>query len=193
MCGRYYIEIDEEELRDIVIEVERKARESGEQLTLSSAMKTGGEIFPTDVVPVRTGGGYEAMKWGFVGYNGRPVINARSETAREKPMFQGAIRERRCLIPAGGYYEWQKAGAKKVKYRFFIPGQKLHFAGCWRQEKGSGLYTFVILTRQAAGGAEAIHDRMPVIIPENRRDAWLCEGPEAMGEAVTALAFQPAV
>ena len=194
MCGRYYIEIDEEELRDIVIEVEKKTRESGEQLTLGGAMKTNGEIFPTDVVPVRTeDGGYAAMKWGFVGYNGKPVINARSETALEKPMFQNAMRERRCLIPAGGYYEWRKAGAKKVKYQFFIPGQRLHFAGCWRQEKGSQIYTFVILTRQAAGGAEAIHDRMPVIIPESRMDAWLREGPEAMKEAVTELSYKPAV
>ena len=190
MCGRYYIEIDEEELRDIVIEVEKKARESGEQLTL----KTGGEIFPVDVVPVQTGiGCYEPMKWGFAGFKGKPVINARSETALEKPMFQKPMEDQRCLIPAGGYYEWKKEGAKKIKYQFFIPGKPLYFAGCWRQEKGSRLNTFVILTRPAAGGAETIHDRMPVIIPQSHREAWLNAGAEVMKEAVIGLSYKPVV
>ena len=186
MCGRYYIEIDEDELQDIVDAVEKESRGSGEQLTI----KTSGEVFPTDVVPVQTGlKQYQAMKWGFVSYNGKPVINARSETAAEKPMFKQAMQERRCLIPAGGYFEWQKSGAKRIKYRFHIPGSPLYFAGCYRQEKNSPGCNFVILTRQAPSGIDAIHDRMPVIIPHDRINAWLYHGPDAMKDSITELSF----
>jgi len=188
MCGRYYIEIDEKELQDIVDEVERNIHESGEQLTF----KTSGEFFPTDAAPVQTGSGcYRLMRWGFAGYNGKPVINARSETALEKPMFRQSMLERRCLIPASGYYEWRKDEKKKIKHRLFIPGQPMFFAGCWRQEKDSPLPAFVILTRPAAGAVEAIHDRMPVIIPRNRADVWLNDGPDTMREAIEALSCKP--
>ena len=186
MCGRYYLEIDEKELQEIVREVEKKTTGYPEQLRL----KTGGEIFPTDTVPVQTGiGRYQPMKWGFIGFDGRPVINARSETAPEKPMFKGAMQACRCLIPAGGYYEWRKEGSKKIKYRLFIPGSMMYFAGCWRMEKNLGLYTFVILTQPAAESVAMIHDRMPVIIPHSRIDAWLNESPDAMREAVTNLSI----
>ena len=189
MCGRFYIEIDERELRDIAEEIDKKARETNGQLSF----KASGEVFPTDVVPVQTGAGlFRPMKWGFVGFNGKPVINARSETALEKPMFKKAMLERRCLVPASGYYEWQKAGAAKVKYRIYTPGSPVYFAGCWRQEGGGPLCTFVILTRAAAGGLEAIHDRMPVIIPRGKAGDWLQGGPEAMKDAVTELIYKEA-
>jgi len=162
------------------------AKNANEQMKF----KVSGEIFPTDTVPVQTGiGRYQAMRWGFVGFSGKPVINARSETALEKPMFKAPMLERRCLIPASGYYEWQKNGAKKIKYRFFIPGSPMYFAGCWRAEKDSPLDTFVILTRPAEGGAEAIHDRMPVIIPRSCTDAWMNDSPDAIREAITELSF----
>ena len=186
MCGRYYIEIDEKELQDIVSAAEKKAKESGEQMTF----KASGEIFPADVVPVQTGPGqYRLMKWGFIAYNGKPVINARSETALEKPMFKSAMFEHRCLIPASGYYEWKKDGDKKIKHQLFIPGRPMFFAGCWRQERDNPLHTFVILTRPAASGIEGIHDRMPVIIPQNSLGAWLDDGPDAMGAVVTELSY----
>ena len=130
MCGRYYIEIDEAEIRDIVIEAEKRAREANEQLKL----KTSGEIFPTDIVPVQTGiGDYQPMKWGFPGFKGRPVINARSETVLEKPMFRAHMLARRCLIPASGYYEWKKEGSKKIKYKFYLSDEPLFFAGLWHE------------------------------------------------------------
>lgn len=186
MCGRYYIEIDEKELWDIANEVEKKIKENPDQMTF----KTSGEIFPTDTVPVRTAEyGYQPMRWGFIGFDGKPVINARSETALQKPMFKESMLERRCVIPASGYYEWRKDGSKKTKFQFFIPSSAMYFAGCWRHEKSSPLYTFVILTRAAAGGVEDIHDRMPVIIPEKRIDAWLYDRPEVMDEAVTQITF----
>ena len=187
MCGRYYIEIDERELRNIINEVEKNVHGSSEQLTL----KTSGEIFPTDIVPVQTGlHQYTAMKWGFSGFDGRPVINARSETALDKPMFQKAMLERRCLIPASGYYEWRKDGNKKIKHRFFIPGTPMCFAACYRHEQNSALPSFVILTKQAVGGLEAIHDRMPIIIPPEHAKAWLYESPGNIEYAVRELLYE---
>jgi putative SOS response-associated peptidase YedK len=140
---------------------------------------------------VQTGiGQYQAMKWGFAGFSGKPIINARSETALQKPMFQQAMLERRCLIPASGYYEWQKSGAEKTKYRFYLSGGPMYFAGCYRQDKNSPLANFVILTRQAVGGVEAIHERMPVIISKRQVEAWLCEGLSAVGYAMEGLLWE---
>ncbi|MCL1790379.1 MAG: SOS response-associated peptidase [Peptococcaceae bacterium] len=172
MCGRFYIEIEESELREIAEEVEKTLSAYPEQITL----KMNGEIFPTNTVPVQTGSNrYQPMKWGFTGFDSRPVINARSETVFQKPMFRESMGTRRCLIPAGGYYEWQKDGGQKIKHRFFVPGQSLYLAGCYRKEQGDNLPRFVILTRQAINGVAAIHDRMPVIVPKERRERWFHE------------------
>ena len=187
MCGRYYIEVDEKDLEDIVNEVEKKMRKYPEQLTL----KTSGEIFPTDIVPVQVGvNEYLPMKWGFVGFNGKPVINARSETALDKPMFQKAMLERRCLIPASGYYEWQKIGSQKTKFKLYVPDSPLYLAGCYREEANSSLFNFVILTRQAGSGIENIHDRMPVIITHKHKEKWLYENPNALEYAVMDLEYE---
>ncbi|HBE87400.1 MAG TPA: SOS response-associated peptidase, partial [Lachnoclostridium sp.] len=106
MCGRYYIEIDDVELRSIVAEVERK-----------TAVKTG-EIFPTNLAPVLSPDGImKAMRWGFPKYDGKgEIINARSETAAEKNMFRRPMMEGRCLVPASWYFEWERRGKQKVKY-----------------------------------------------------------------------------
>ena len=186
MCGRYFIEIDEKELQEIANKIEKDARICPGQLTI----KTSGDIFPADIVPVQTGPGrYQAMKWGFTGFDGKPVINARSETAREKPMFKQSMYKRRCLIPASGYYEWQRDGDKKIKYQFFISDSPMYFAGCWRQDNNSPLCTFVILTKAASGGLEAIHTRMPVIIPKDFFEVWLNDSPEIMGNTVTDVQY----
>ena len=190
MCGRYYIEIDDSELEEIVREAEKRAKEYPAQITL----KTAGEMFPTDIVPVLTGHDRcEPMKWGFINFKGKPVINARSETALEKPMFQRAMLERRCLIPASGYYEWraEEGRSKKVKYGLRLPDGAMYFAGCFRQEKGSPVPHFVILTRQASEGIAAIHDRMPVILPAAQAQAWFHGEPD-ISAAVTGLIYRVA-
>jgi len=185
MCGRYYIEIDDRELQDICNAVqEKQGRE--EQLEI----KLSGEIFPTDIVPVQIGlGAYQAMKWGFIGFDKKPVINARSETAQIKPMFKESMFARRCLIPASGYFEWRREGSKKIKHRFCLPNQTIYFAGCYRQEKDEPLPRFVILTRAATSGLEYIHDRMPVIIPKEYAGDWLHENPDMIDKAITELSI----
>ena len=186
MCGRYYLEIDEIDLREIISEVERKQQERYEQLTI----KLGGEIFPTDIVPVQSGiGEYQPMQWGFTSFDGKPIINARSETAQIKSMFKEPMLKNRCLIPASGYFEWQREGKLKTKYQFFVPDQTLFLAGCYRQEKNSPIPKFVILTRDAVNGLEVIHNRMPVIIPQSHIETWLNDNPDAIAEAITKLSF----
>lgn len=105
------------------------------------------------------------------------LINARSETAAEKPAFRAGMRHRRVLIPASGFYEWRRDG--KEKQAFFIRprhGGGIAFAGIsedWLGADGSEIDTAAILTTEANHLVGAIHDRMPVIIREEDFDAWL--------------------
>jgi putative SOS response-associated peptidase YedK len=186
MCGRYYIEIEDKELRDICDAINNKQREEEEQLKI----KLSGEVFPTDIVPIIIGlNKYLPMRWGFSGFDKRPIINARSETALTKPTFRESRTLRRCLIPASGYYEWKREGTKKTRHSFYIPGEPIYMAGCYRQEANVPVNSFVILTRAAAAGLEDIHDRMPVIIPKGSVEKWLHDSPAAMAESITDLEF----
>ncbi|MCH5287414.1 MAG: SOS response-associated peptidase [Christensenellaceae bacterium] len=192
MCGRYYIGTEEDAawLREIVDKVEQRHRGSE-----ALARMRLGEIFPNQVVPIIDRSGPRLMKWGYAGYGNR-VINARSETAFEKPMFRRSMLERRCLIPASGYYEWkrnQSGGKTKQKFALYRPGRPMHMAGLWREEQGEALPVFVILTREAGPDIADIHDRMPVILPEQALEEWL-EGPDPgllMAQALQDMAYQP--
>lgn len=192
MCGRYYIEPDDQPsyLNLLLNQIEQRYRGT-EAL---AAMRLG-EIFPSNTVPVIAREGAQIMKWGYTGYKNR-VINARSETALEKPMFRSAMLSRRCLIPASGYYEWRRteSGAKsKEKFAFYRPDRPLYMAGLWREEKDEALPLFVILTREAGQEIAGIHDRMPVILPETQIVAWLMSpDPGAvLDQAILSLVYQP--
>jgi putative SOS response-associated peptidase YedK len=141
----------------------------------------------TLIVVVRAGpeGAPEAAfaRWGLLGPwmkeandPGRQ-INARAETAAEKPMFRDAFRKSRCLIPASGFYEWQKGGGPSRP--FFVrlaSGEPFAFAGLWRASRladGTVLETCTILTTDASPLLKPIHHRMPVILPASQHDAWL--------------------
>ena len=197
MCGRFYIEKDDptEELVKIIAEIERKLKDDPDGLHIKQ-----GEIFPTDIVPAIAGSKMHtveplAMKWGFTRFGGSGVvINARSETAMEKSMFRLPMMERRCLIPASNYFEWQSVDGKKVKHAIRDPENPLlYIAGCYRWEKDSRLPLFVILTRDAAQGIAYIHSRMPVILPREAREAWLSDTADITGvlkEAMNELTAQ---
>jgi len=170
MCGRYVVEIDKKTLDEILEEV--RSHTVSEAVIMTVKME--GEIFPTDTVPIRTVDGYQIMRWGFQ-TNKRDVINARSETAMEKPMFWQNMIERRCLIIASGYYEWKhETSGRKTKYEFSLPDKSLFYlAGCYRTEHGSSECSFVILTREATPEFNSIHDRMPVVFTGQQADRWL--------------------
>ena len=144
MCGRYQLDPAES------AEIERIVRQ------VQDRVKTG-EIFPTNAVPVLAGfaGGLapRPMVWGYPRFGDKPgsIINARSETAGERPMFRKSLAERRCVVPTTGFFEWGADGeGKKRKYRFNLPGDRaLYLAGLWNDFAGEE--KCVILTTAANG------------------------------------------
>lgn len=112
------------------------------------------------------------------------LINARSESAAEKPSFRGALRHRRCLVPASGFYEWSgPRGAKQPHLVKLADAELFALAGLWETwlgADGSELETMAILTTVANADMEPIHDRMPVIVAPQDFDHWLdCRGGSA--------------
>jgi putative SOS response-associated peptidase YedK len=108
------------------------------------------------------------------------MINARSETAGTKPAFREALKSRRCLIPADGFYEWQRVGKTKQPYCFEVGNaQMFAFAGIWDRWKdpsGNWVKTCSILTTTPNAVTSAVHDRMPVILDPDSYDLWLDPG-----------------
>ena len=183
MCGRYFFALDEgnPKVRAILAELQRRALPMSDQVRF-------GEIFPSQiaaVILIEEGIGYTVrpMKWGFPRAGGGGlVINSRSEKADSTPMFQRAVRERRCLVPANGFYEWQRVDGRKTKDKFaFSPdrgGELMYMAALYGQFNGGfeagGYDGFAILTRDADGQVLPYHDRMPVILrDEALKKAWL--------------------
>ena len=128
---------------------------------------------------------YALMRWGFVPswakgeylqrLGSKPLINARAETAAEKPTFRSAYKRRRCLVPADGFYEWKgKAGAKQP---FNIArGGLFGFAGLWEtavDADGGEIDTCAILTIEAGPDVKTLHSREPVVIAPDHYELWL--------------------
>jgi putative SOS response-associated peptidase YedK len=108
--------------------------------------------------------------------NSSHLINARRETVREKPSFRSAFKHRRCLIPANGFYEWQKLETGKQAFHIHRQDDQLFaFAGLWEQwqQETETLYSCTIITTAANPLMQPIHDRMPVIIPPEDYPHWL--------------------
>ena len=118
------------------------------------------------------------------------LINARGESVLDKPAFRNAMRRRRCLVPADGFYEWKADGARKRPY-FIRPvaGGPIAFAGlweCWTGPNGEEVETACVVTTAANRSLRPLHDRMPVVIPPAAFDLWLdCANVEA--ETAAAL------
>ena len=111
-----------------------------------------------------------------VGYK---MINARSETAAEKPAFREAVKQRRCLIPADAFYEWQGSKPPKQPYLIYAADRSpLVFAGLWErwERGGQPLETFSVLTAAADQAISWLHPRMPVTLPEDTWEAWIMGG-----------------
>jgi putative SOS response-associated peptidase YedK len=110
----------------------------------------------------------DELQWGFEGFNGQSVMNARCETAQEKRMFRDSWRERHCLVPCDGFYEWKDTPEGKQPYRFVQRSRNLFwFAGLWTDDR------FTILTGPAQGCVTAMHDRMPIILRDDATDWWI--------------------
>lgn len=127
---------------------------------------------------------FALMRWGLVPYwakdpkVGYTTINARAEDVENKPLYRDAVKKRRCLIPADAFYEWQKLGGKAKKpFAFGLKSDEPYaFAGLWERWKpkdGEPLETFTILTTDPNELAEAVHDRMPVILEPKDYARWM--------------------
>jgi putative SOS response-associated peptidase YedK len=181
MCGRYRLTAKERCLRD----------HFGLEGEVSWTPRW--NIAPTQHVPVvrqdrkepkRT---FALLRWGLIPFwakdasIGFKTINAMSETAAEKPAFRDAMKLRRCLIPADGFYEWEKLGTKvKQPYNFGMADDGLFaFAGLWerwRDPAGEYIESFTILTTKPNSLVAAVHDRMPAILKSKDYDLWLDPG-----------------
>ncbi|MCI6887713.1 MAG: SOS response-associated peptidase [Lachnospiraceae bacterium] len=165
MCGRYYVdETTAEEVRNVVRWIDK------------SLIIQAGDVHPSDQAVVLTGIQpcltAEQMAWGFPQYTGKGLlINARAETIFEKSSFRDSARQRRCILPAGHFYEWSRAKEKAEFYR--EDSRVIYMAGVWnRFEDGN---RFVVLTTQANASVSPVHDRMPVILKEHELQDWVYE------------------
>lgn len=179
VCGRYQFSAEQaDEILQIIQEIERKNGKGAFR---------GGEIRPTVKAPVLVAGkeGVEAelYTWGYR-LPGSLLINARAETAGEKPTFRESVAKRRCVIPSTGFYEWD---ANRRKYFFTLPGEDaLYMAGLYEIRDGQPCYC--ILTTAANESMREIHDRMPLILERDQIRPWL-EDPE---RSVKYLRMTPA-
>lgn len=136
------------------------------------------------------------MRWGFLPHwyktptDGPLLINARSETIAEKPAFSKACRERRCLIPATGFYEWTKDSENNRLPWYIHPNSNdfLAFAGIWQawDKADAPLTTCAIVTTQANENMSQIHHRMPVILTKKDWPLWLGEDGKGAATLMTA-------
>ncbi|MBI1244314.1 MAG: SOS response-associated peptidase [Alphaproteobacteria bacterium] len=178
MCGRYSLTTPVEALRQLF-------GFSGAPLNLQPRWN----IAPTQAAPVirsSADGGREIgmLNWGLVPYWAEDtslqshMINARGESVHEKPAFRQAFRQRRCLVPADGFYEWQTVAAKSKQPLHFrmTDGAPFAFAGLWERwipPKGEVLETFTIVNTAANSIMAQYHDRVPVILSPTDYGAWL--------------------
>ena len=198
MCSRYLIgDGTLEALKEGFFEI---LNEEGEDFFLPF-LSLRGDIRPSMTAPVlvRESAGRLRMKkyvWGLPGVEGKGlIINARCETAPEKKLFAESVQNRRCLIPAAGFYEWSE---KKDPY-FFAPkgpeggkGRLLLMAGFYR--KWEGQERFVILTTQADASVLGVHSRMPLILNMEEAREWLredCEVPRLLEKTPAELIREP--
>jgi putative SOS response-associated peptidase YedK len=129
---------------------------------------------------------------------GARTINARAETLADKPMFRTALKRRRCLIPASGFYEWKKSAGGKVKTPMYIrmkANRPFAFAGLWETwhgSDGSELRSCTIITGAPNEVVASIHDRMPVILQQEQYRRWLDPAERAAEELVPLLVPYPA-
>lgn len=175
MCGRFTLATPVEEL----------AEEFGLVRPLPD-LRPSYNVAPTQEVAVVRASGegrrLEMLRWGLIpawaddpGIGSR-MINARSETVAEKPSFKRAFKARRCLIPADGFYEWQKTnGGKQPHYVRMKNGSPFAFAGLWERWSGDEeeVRSCTILTTGANELVSEIHQRMPVILPSEDYELWL--------------------
>jgi putative SOS response-associated peptidase YedK len=194
VCGRYTLSNpDPEKLRTRF--------EISEGIEVAAADQPRYNIAPTDpVLAVRhRGDGARQLgrvRWGLVPgrwaekRSGAPLINARAETLERQPAFAESFRERRCLIPADGFYEWRREEGRKVPvWLSRRDGELFAFAGLWaelpRSDSDEVVHSCAIVTCEPNAVIRPIHDRMPAILSPDDEAGWL--DPDAAPERLLAM------
>ena len=176
MCGRFVL------ITDLLV-IAREFDIPG----LSVHFSPSRNISPGQHIPAMIGSDRGNMLasylWGLIPFwakdpsIGAKLFNARAETVSQKPGFKNAFAQRRCLIPADGFYEWKKEGNQKIPYSFGLKsGLPFYFAGLyetWTTPDKKTVNSCTIITTQANTIVKPIHDRMPVIVPKVAQELWL--------------------
>lgn len=162
MCGRFHLGYSHKDAQKLLREI---PAEKQVQLRF-------GDVFPNDFVPVLTAEETIAARWGFSRFDKKGVmINARAETVTERQTFRKSFLERRCLIPANGFYEWD---TQKNKFYFTRKDDELlYLCGFFREENGEP--RFMILTKNATPPVSDCHDRIPVLAEDGVRHKYLTD------------------
>src|SRR5262245_44785632 len=198
MCGRYTLRVSPAELAEIFGVLE----------TIEWSPRY--NIAPTQTVaavrPREQGGGRELalLKWGLIPFWAKDariassLINARAETVATKPAFRAALKKKRCLIPADGFYEWQAVPGQKTKQPYYITvcdAPVFAFAGLWEHwtnPEGARVDTCSIITTDANELMQKVHTRMPVILDRDDYDLWLDRDVQDSEEVLPLLKPFPA-
>ena len=195
MCGRYTYKLTWQQ----IVELYRLTMPDTEP----EKLRPNYNVAPTHVMPIirPSGNGRELVMagWGLVPFWLKPeqltkqpysTINARSDRIRTAPTYREPFKSRRCLVPASGWYEWQKIDAKTKRPFHFQPrAQPFAFAGIydvWKGDGGSGITSFSIVTTEAAPRTQAYHDRMPLILEDGQFDDWMRGTPDQAAEMMRA-------
>ncbi|MDD5414144.1 MAG: SOS response-associated peptidase [Smithellaceae bacterium] len=176
MCGRFVL------ISDLSV-IAREFDASNTSVSFSPSRN----VSPGRHIPAVVGSGQEnrlvSFLWGLIPFwakdpsIGAKLFNARAETIAEKPSFKNAFRQRRCLIPADGFYEWKTEGRQKILFSFHLKsGKPFAFAGLYEQwiaPDKKTVETCTIITTQANDIVAPVHNRMPVIVPKAGQQLWL--------------------
>lgn len=150
---------------------------------------------PTQTLPIvhlqRGHATVGAGRWSFIGSGGRPLINARAETVAEKLSFADAFRNRRCLIPADGFYEWRPKGNRQPFYFRRPEHESFCFAGLWQPAGDGDAPEFCIVTGVAGPWMAEVHHRRPIILDRSMHRAWVDPGSRAEEVLQAALQHDP--
>ncbi len=194
MCGRYTISVGPQALSERF------------GVDVPGGYKPRFNAAPTQLLPVITAEQPEGLSffyWGLIPSWSKnksistKLINARAETLAEKASFRTALKTRRCIVPADGFYEWKRVSKKgRVPHWFFLADRTVFsFAGLWEEfenEEGEMMHTFTIITTDANDMLADVHDRMPVILSKKEEKIWL-DPQEEIENATSILRPYPAI
>lgn len=185
MCGRFALESDAQAIANYL-------KSTPPEMFVSRY-----NIAPTTPVIARTDTALTFFRWGLLPSWAKDIkmsshmFNARAETVTEKPSFRNAFKRRRCLIPACGFFEWKKEEGGKQPYFCHLNHRLFTFAGIWERWQdglGNELQSCAILTTEAIGEMARIHQRMPVVIPDDLHEQWLDHGDESSQRPLDCIA-----